>query len=71
MVNTTELRVYMTRCNNMTISELAKEIGKSPATVSRWFENKDMPVSYAEIIAKILGIPQKEMISIFFASFVA
>lgn len=66
MVNTTELRVYMTRRNNMTLTELAKAIGKSPATVSRWFENRDMPVSYAESIAKILEIPAKDMLPIFF-----
>lgn len=71
MVNTTELRVYMTRCSNMTVKELAKKIGKSPATVGRWLENGDMPVSYAEQIAKVLSIPNEEMIRIFFTSFVA
>lgn len=68
MVNTTELRVYMTRRNNMTLTELAKAIGKSPATVGRWFENKDMPVSYAESIARVLEIPATDMLTIFFAS---
>lgn len=68
MVNTTELRVYMTRRNNMTLTELAKEIGKSPATLGRWFENKDMPVSYAESIARVLEIPKEDMIPIFFTT---
>lgn len=68
MVNTTELRVYMTRRNNMTLKELAKAIGKSPATVGRWFESGDMPVSYAESIARVLEIPKEDMVPIFFAA---
>lgn len=71
MVNTTELRVYMTRKDNMTVKELAEKIGKSPATVSRWLESGDMPVKYAEMIAKELEIPGHELLPIFFASFVA
>lgn len=68
MVNTTELRVYMARRDNMPINELAKRIGKSPATLSRWLENRDMPVSYAEKIAAILEIPQTEWATIFFTT---
>lgn len=68
MINTTELRVYMARRDNMPVNELAKRIGKSPATLSRWLENRDMPVSYAEKIATALEIPQSEWAPIFFTA---
>ncbi len=68
MVNTTELRVYMTLRDNMTVKELARKIGKSPATLSRWLDNKDMPVSSAEAIANVLHIPEAKMTKIFFAT---
>lgn len=66
MINTTELRVYLTRNDGMSVAALAEKIGKSPATVSRWFENKDMPTKYAEVISQILHIPPNEISAIFF-----
>lgn len=66
MINTTELRVYMTRNGNMSMSELAAKIGKSPATLGRWFESRDMPTEFAEKIIAILNIQQKDIVPIFF-----
>ena len=45
MVNSTEIRVHMARNDNKTIKALAGEIGVSPATLSRWLEKGDMPIS--------------------------
>lgn len=70
MINVPEIRAQMGR-KNYTIVKLAKEIGKSPATVSRWFEEADMPVEYAEKIALCLGFTYEQMTPIFFTSFVA
>lgn len=68
MINTTEIRVYMLQNDNMTMGELAKRIGKSQATLARWFEKKDMPVEYAEKIAVELHIPREKLATIFFAT---
>lgn len=70
MINATEIRVYMTRENENNKS-LAEKIGISSATLGRWLEKQDMPVSYCERIAAVLHIPQKEWPVIFFASDVA
>lgn len=71
MVNTTEIRVHMARRGNMSVTELAARLGKSPATVGRWLEKGDMPVTYAEQIIEILQIPTNEAINIFFGLVVA
>lgn len=71
MVNSTEIRVYMARNDNKTIKALAAEIGVSPATVTRWLEKGDMPVSYAEKIGEALNIPRDDWGGIFFCPSVA
>lgn len=71
MVNTTEIRVYMARRGNMSVTELAARLGKSPATVGRWLDKGDMPVTYAEQIIEILQIPTPDAINIFFGVVVA
>lgn len=71
MVNTTEIRVYMARRGNMSVTELAARIGKSPSTVGRWLESGDMPVTYAERIIEALQIPTDDAINIFFGLRVA
>ena len=71
MVNSTEIRVAMARNNNKTIKALAAEIGVSPATVTRWLEKGDMPVSYAEKIGEALHIPRADWPAIFFCPGVA
>ena len=71
LINSTEIRVYMTRRDNMSVAGLAYLLGKSPATVGRWLERGDMPVEYAERIIDILQIPPPEAINIFFACVVA
>lgn len=71
MVNTAEIRAYMARRGNMSVTELAARLGKSPATVGRWLEKGDMPVTYAEQIVEILKIPMIEAINIFFGIVVA
>lgn len=68
MIDITEIRVYMTRQNNMSLKELAKRIGKSPATLSRWFDSGDMPVSCAEKISDVLKIPDEIRTKIFLLS---
>jgi len=70
MVNSTEIRVYMTRKNENNKS-LAEKVGISSTTLGRWLEKQDMPVSYAEKIAIALHIPQPEWPAIFFCSCVA
>lgn len=70
MVNSTEIRVYMTRENENNKS-LAEKVGISSATLGRWLEKQDMPVSYAEKIAIALHIPQPEWTSMFFCPDVA
>lgn len=70
MVNSTEIRVYMTRENENNKS-LAEKVGISSATLGRWLEKQDMPVSYAEKIAIALHIPQPEWPAIFFCPDVA
>lgn len=67
MVNSTEIRVAMARNDNKTIKALAAEIGVSPATVTRWLEKGDMPISYAEKIGEALNIPRDDWPGIFFA----
>jgi len=71
MVNSTEIRVAMARNDNKTIKALAAEIGVSPATVTRWLEKGDMPVSYAEKIGEALNIPRDDWGGIFFCPRVA
>lgn len=71
MVNSTEIRVAMARNDNKTIKALAAEIGVSPATVTRWLEKGDMPVSYAEKIGEALNIPRDDWGGIFFCPCVA
>ena len=68
MIDVTEIRVFMLQNENMTMGELAKRIGKSQATLARWFDKKDMPVEYAEKIAEELQIPRDKLASIFFAT---
>ncbi|MCQ2439280.1 MAG: helix-turn-helix transcriptional regulator [Oscillospiraceae bacterium] len=71
MVNSKEIRVYMVRNDNMTIKALAEKIGTSPATLSRWLEKQDMPISYAEKIGEALSIPRHNWGPIFFCPGVA
>ena len=71
MVNSTEIRVAMARNDNKTIKALAAEIGVSPATVTRWLEKGDMPISYAEKIGEALNIPRDDWPGIFFCQRVA
>lgn len=71
MVNSTEIRVHMVRNDNKTIKALAGEIGVSPATLSRWLEKGDMPISYAEKIGTALKIPRADWAPIFFCPGVA
>ena len=71
MVNSTEIRVAMARNDNKTIKALAAEIGVSPATVTRWLEKGDMPISYAEKIGEALHIPRTDWPAIFFCPGVA
>lgn len=71
MINSTEIRVYMARNNGKTNKELAKDIGVSPATLGRWLEKGDMPVSYAEKIGEALNIPRADWPAIFFCHGVA
>lgn len=71
MVNSTEIRVYMARNENKTIKALAGEIGVSPATLSRWLDKGDMPISYAEKIGIALNIPRADWPPIFFCPGVA
>lgn len=71
MVNSTEIRVSMARNDNMTIKALAAAIGVSPATLSRWLDKGDMPISYAEKIGTALGIPRTDWGEIFFCPSVA
>lgn len=66
MVDTFAIRVKMLE-KSMTISDLSRKIGKSPATIGRWLKSGDMPVCDAEKIALILGLDTEEMIKIFFA----
>lgn len=61
----------MARRGNMSVTELAAYLGKSPATVGRWLEKGDMPVTYAEQIIDILQIPTNDAINIFFGCVVA
>ena len=70
MINITEVKVYMTR-KNRNAKELAKIIGVSPATLSRWFDSGDMPTSAAEKIITELQIPIEDQTAIFFANNVA
>lgn len=70
MINATEIRVYMTRENENNKS-LAEKVGISSATLGRWLDKQDMPVSYAEKIAIALHIPQSEWAPIFFCPDVA
>lgn len=70
MINATEIRVYMTRENENNKS-LSEKIGVSSATLGRWLEKQDMPVSYCEKIATTLNIPQAEWATIFFCPSVA
>jgi DNA-binding transcriptional regulator YiaG len=71
LVNSTEIRVYMARRGNMSVSQLAYLLGKSPATVGRWLERGDLPVTYAERIIELLQIPLGEACQIFFGVVVA
>lgn len=71
MIDATEIRVYMTRHENMSVTELAALLGKSPATVGRWLEKGDMPVTAAEQIIEILQIPYADACHIFFGLVVA
>ncbi len=71
MVNTIEVKVYMTRKGDMSVKELAHKVGVSPATLGRWFERNDMPTSAAERIIEILEIPEEAQPKIFFAPNVA
>lgn len=71
MVDSTEIRVCMARCGNKTLKALAAEIGVSPATISRWLDKGDMPISYAEKIGQALDIPREDWPGIFFAPVVA
>jgi DNA-binding transcriptional regulator YiaG len=66
MINTTEIKVYMTRKGDMSVKDLAKKLNISPATLGRWLDKKDMPTSAAERIIDILGIPYEERSAIFF-----
>ena len=66
MVDTKALRKIMIDHNNMPVSLLAKRIGKSPATVSRWLDSGVMPTIYAEAIADVLKVPRSERPAIFF-----
>lgn len=70
MIDTMEIRKIMVT-QKIKDAELARRIGKSAATVGRWLDNGDMPVKYAEIIAKELHIPAEQMMPIFFPSCVA
>lgn len=65
MIDTMELKVYMMR-NDLNVTELARKIGKSPATVRRWIERKNMPTEYAEKIMQVLDIPREKAVYIFF-----
>lgn len=70
MINVPEIRAQMGR-RNVTMKELAAVVDKSPATLSRWFEECDMPVECAEKIANYLGFAAHDLLPIFFTSFVA
>lgn len=66
MVDTFAIRVKMLE-RSITVSDLSKKIGKSPATIGRWLKSGDMPVVDAEKIAQTLGLNTEEMVKIFFA----
>lgn len=68
MINVPEIKAYMARRDEMTNKELAEKIGTSPATLTRWFEKRDMPTSAAEKVMNVLDIPVGEAIPIFFAT---
>lgn len=59
MVNSTEIRVYMTRENENNKS-LAEKVGISSATLGRWLEKQDMPVSYWIVLKKTRTQTKKE-----------
>lgn len=66
MIDISKIRKYMVDNNNMTITQLAKKIGKSAPTLGRWFTLGSMPTFYAEKIAIVLSIPQNKWGKIFF-----
>ena len=66
MINISKIRKYMIDNDNMTITQLAERVGKSAATLSRWFSFANMPTVYAEKIAIVLSIPKNEWGEIFF-----
>lgn len=68
VVNVLEIKAYMARRGDMTNKELATKIGISPATLTRWFEKRDMPTSAAEKMMNVLEIPVTEAVRIFFVA---
>lgn len=66
MVDTKALRKIMIDKGDIPVSTLAEKIGKSPATVGRWFDSGVMPTIYAEAIANVLEIPNSSRMPIFF-----
>ena len=64
-MNVTEISVHMAR-KNMNKTTLAKALNVSPATITRWFANEDMPISKAELMIDVLGISKDDSAPIFF-----
>lgn len=66
MINSKAIRKIMIDQGEITVSEIASRIGKSPATVGRWLDAGIMPTIYAEALAEVLEIPLDKRLPIFF-----
>ena len=67
MIDITKIRVYML-LKGLNLTLLSIKLNKPKSTLHRWFERKDMPVSYAGKLIEILDIPRNELLDVFFKS---
>lgn len=73
MININEIKAQIRRAGT-TQEELAKKMGINPSTLNRKINNEEgqqLTVKEATNMAKILEIPQEQLLNIFFALYVA